>query len=55
MLPNEVDKFSDDHLVSVNEVNLKSLVDRYPNLDVKQDWQEYSEVTAKISFLKIIT
>ena len=37
--PLEVDKFSDDHLVSVlNEVNLASLVDRYPNLDVKQDW-----------------
>ena len=37
--PTEVDKFSDDHLVSVlNEVNLKSLIDRYPNLDVKQDW-----------------
>ncbi len=37
--PTEVDKFSDDHLVSVlNEVNLTSLVERYPNLDVKQDW-----------------
>ncbi len=37
--PTEVKKFSDDHLVSVlNEVNLKSLVDRYPNLDIKQDW-----------------
>ena len=37
--PTEVDKFSDDHLFSVlNEVNLKSLVDRYPNLDIKQDW-----------------
>ena len=37
--PTEVDKFSDDHLISVlNEVNLDSLVERYPNLDVKQDW-----------------
>jgi putative ATP-binding cassette transporter len=37
--PTEVDKFSDDHLISVlNEVNLNSIVDRYPNLDVKQDW-----------------
>ncbi len=37
--PTEVDKFSDDHLISVlSEVNLKSLIDRYPNLDVKQDW-----------------
>ncbi len=37
--PTEVNNFSDDHLISVlNEVNLKSLVDRYPNLDIKQDW-----------------
>ena len=37
--PTEVEKFSDDHLISVlNEVNLNSIVDRYPNLDVKQDW-----------------
>jgi len=37
--PTEVDKFSYEHLVSVlNEVNLKSLVERYPNLEVKQDW-----------------
>tara|TARA_Y100000589_G_scaffold1425_1_gene1224 strand:- start:1249 stop:3231 length:1983 start_codon:yes stop_codon:yes gene_type:complete len=37
--PTEVQKFSDDHLISVlSEVNLKSLVDRYPNLDIKQDW-----------------
>ena len=37
--PTEVDKFSDDHLISVlNEVNLSSLAERYPNLDVKQDW-----------------
>ncbi len=37
--PTEVDKFSDDHLLSVlNEVNLSSLSARYPNLDVKQDW-----------------
>ncbi len=37
--PTQVDKFSDDHLISVlNEVNLKSLSTRYPNLDIKQDW-----------------
>jgi len=37
--PTEVDKFSDEHLTSVlNEVNLNTLVDRYPNLDIKQDW-----------------
>ena len=37
--PTQVEKFSDDHLISVlNEVNLKSLSDRYPNLDIKQDW-----------------
>ncbi len=37
--PTQVDRFSDDHLISVlNEVNLKSLSDRYPNLDIKQDW-----------------
>ncbi len=37
--PTQVDKFSDDHLISVlNEVNLKSLSDRYPNLNIKQDW-----------------
>ena len=37
--PTEVKKFSDEHLTSVlNEVNLKTLVDRYPNLDIKQDW-----------------
>ncbi len=37
--PTEVSKFSDDHLIAVlNEVNLESLVDRYPNLDIKQDW-----------------
>jgi len=37
--PTEVNKFSDEHLISVlNEVNLKSLIERYPNLDVKQDW-----------------
>ena len=37
--PTQVDKFSDDHLLSVlQEVNLKSLVERYPNLEIKQDW-----------------
>tara|TARA_Y100001970_G_scaffold154268_1_gene188904 strand:- start:12571 stop:14553 length:1983 start_codon:yes stop_codon:yes gene_type:complete len=37
--PTEVEKFSDEHLIAVlNEVNLNSLVKRYPNLDIKQDW-----------------
>ncbi len=37
--PTEEDRFSDDHLRSVlAEVKLHELVDRYPNLDVKQDW-----------------
>ncbi len=37
--PTEVEKFSDEHLIAVlNEVNLHSLVKRYPNLDIKQDW-----------------
>jgi len=37
--PTEVKKFSDEHLTSVlHEVNLKTLVNRYPNLDIKQDW-----------------
>ena len=37
--PTDVKKFSDEHLTSVlHEVNLKTLVDRYPNLDIKQDW-----------------
>ena len=37
--PTEVNKFSDEHLVAVlDEVNLSSLIDRYPNLDIKQDW-----------------
>ena len=37
--PTAVDKFSDDHLISVlKEVNLNSLIQRYPNLDIKQDW-----------------
>jgi putative ATP-binding cassette transporter len=37
--PTEVTKFSDEHLVAVlDEVNLSSLIDRYPNLDIKQDW-----------------
>jgi len=37
--PTEVEKFSDEHLEAVlNEVNLKSLIKRYPNLDIKQDW-----------------
>ena len=37
--PTEVSKFSDDHLFSVlKEVNLNSILTRYPNLDIKQDW-----------------
>ncbi len=37
--PTEEDKFRDDQLRSVlNEVKLQSLIERYPNLDVKQDW-----------------
>ncbi len=37
--PTEVAKYSDEHLTSVlNEVNLTTLIDRYPNLDIKQDW-----------------
>ena len=37
--PTEVNKFSDDHLFSVlTEVNLNSLIERYPDLGVKQDW-----------------
>ena len=37
--PTEVAKYSDEHLTSVlKEVNLTTLVDRYPNLDIKQDW-----------------
>jgi len=37
--PTDEDKFSDDHLRSVlSEVNLSSLIDRYPDLNIKQDW-----------------
>ena len=37
--PTEVSNFSNDQLKSVlNEVNLNALVERYPDLDVKQDW-----------------
>ena len=37
--PTEVNKFSDDHLFSVlTEVNLKSFIERYPDLSIKQDW-----------------
>ncbi len=37
--PTEENKFSDEQLRSVlNEVNLSTLIDRYPDLDVKQDW-----------------
>ncbi len=37
--PTEENKFSDDQLRSVlSEVKLTSLIDRYPDLDVKQDW-----------------
>ncbi len=37
--PTEEDRFSDDQLRSVlEEVYLDSLIERYPDLDVKQDW-----------------
>ena len=37
--PADEDRFSDDQLRAVlSEVNLHQLIDRYPNLDVKQDW-----------------
>ncbi len=37
--PTEESRFSDDQLRAVlNEVNLPQLLNRYPNLDVKQDW-----------------
>ena len=37
--PTEEEKFSDEQLNSVlAEVKLQSLIERYPDLDVKQDW-----------------
>tara|TARA_Y100001968_G_scaffold310427_1_gene331366 strand:+ start:3603 stop:5591 length:1989 start_codon:yes stop_codon:yes gene_type:complete len=37
--PKKENRFSEDHLRSVlTEVNLGSLLDRYPDLDIKQDW-----------------
>ena len=37
--PTDQNKFSDDQLRSVlKEVNLASLIDRYPDLTIKQDW-----------------
>ncbi len=37
--PTEENKFSNDQLKSVlNEVRLSSLIERYPDLDIKQDW-----------------
>mgnify|MGYP001358681099 CR=1 FL=1 len=37
--PTSVTKFSDDQLFSVlSEVNLDSFIDRYPDLNIKQDW-----------------
>jgi len=37
--PTEENKFSDDQLKSVlSEVKLQSLLKRYPDLDIKQDW-----------------
>ncbi|WP_269622144.1 ABC transporter ATP-binding protein/permease [Prochlorococcus marinus] len=37
--PTDQDKFSDEQLKSVlNEVNLSSLIKRYPDLTIKQDW-----------------
>ena len=38
--PLDTNRFSDEHLQAVlNKVELKNLVERYPDLDVKQDWQ----------------
>jgi len=37
--PTEEERFSDDQLRSVlHEVKLESLIERYPNLDITQDW-----------------
>jgi putative ATP-binding cassette transporter len=37
--PTEEEKFSDEQLNSVlAEVKLQSLIERYPDLDIKQDW-----------------
>ena len=37
--PLDCDRFSDDHLRAVlKEVQLQSVLDRYPSFDVKQDW-----------------
>ena len=37
--PTEETRFSEDQLRSVlSEVNLQSLIERYPDLDIKQDW-----------------
>jgi putative ATP-binding cassette transporter len=37
--PLQPERFSDDHLRNVlEEVRLKELVSRYPDLDIKQDW-----------------
>ncbi len=37
--PTEEDRFSDDQLRAVlHEVNLPELIERYPDLDIKQDW-----------------
>lgn len=37
--PTEENNFSDEQLHSVlSEVKLQSLIERYPNLDIKQDW-----------------
>ncbi len=37
--PTEENKFSDEQLRSVlHEVKLESLIERYPDLDIKQDW-----------------
>ena len=38
--PLETNRFSDEHLQAVlNQVELKNLVERYPDLNIKQDWQ----------------
>lgn len=37
--PLDCDRFSDEHLQAVlKEVQLQSVLDRYPSFDVKQDW-----------------
>ena len=38
--PLQTSRFSDEHLQAVlKEVQLANLIERYPDLDIKQDWQ----------------